>query len=374
MLKLLFVEDEVSAVEPVVNMIHRERKDIQCEVSGFSEAEDRIASFRPDIVILDLLVGGASAEPEPEGLKTRDFIWKHHFCPVVVYSAKPEIHDKSYESHPFMKSVQKGKGSPQKVLEALAELRPQVEALQGAEESIRQSFAVAMRDVAPEAFKFFDDTDRRNDMILRAGRRRLAALMDDLPASGDRLASWEQYICPPINTNIKLGDILRKTDGKDNDPDSFRVVLTPSCDLVDTEDRKPKVENVLVACCCSIKEGLNRTSLSGVRLDKLKDRLPGLILSHGYFESVIPFPCLEGRIPTMMADLRKLEFIPVKNINLSDTSFLRIASLDSPFRELVAWAYLQIACRPGIPDRDLNSWRDEIIVALRENKGDDKQT
>lgn len=373
MLKLLFVEDEPSAVEPVVNLISREQKEIQCEVSGFSEAEGRIASLRPDIVILDLLVGGASAEPKPEGLKTRDFIWKQHFCPVVVYSARPDIHDDRYESHPFMKSVQKGKGSPAKVLEALAELRPQVEALQGAEESIRQSFAVAMRDVAPDAFKFFDDADRRNDMILRAGRRRLAALMDDLSASEDCLASWEQYLSPPIGTNIKLGDILREADRGYEDPASFRVVLTPSCDLVATDGRNPKVENVLVARCCSMKEGLDLTSLKGMALGKLKDRLPGTVLSHGYFESVIPFPCLKGRIPAMTADLRNLEFIPVKDINLSDAAFLRIASLDSPFRELVSWAYLQIACRPGMPDRDFDSWRDEIIALLEsEDKGKQK--
>ena len=30
----------------------------------------------------------------------------------------------------------------------------------------------------------------------------------------------------------------------------------------------------------------------------------------------------------------------------------RIASLDSPFREFVGWAYLQISCRPGVPPRD----------------------
>jgi len=373
MLKLLFIEDEPSGVQPLLNLIDRERAHMQYEVAGFGEAEDKIASLRPDIVILDLLVGGASPEPEVEGLKTRDFIWDQRFCPIVVYSARPDIHDEKYKPHPFVKSIQKGKNSAREVLEALRELRPQVQALHEAEGHILQSFASALRDVAPDAFRFLDDPTGRNDMILRAGRRRLAALMDDLTAHGDRLASWEQYLSPPIGSNIKLGDILRQANGESDNPTSFRVVLTPSCDVVASGDREPKVANVLVARCCSMREGVDLTSLKGMVLKKLKDRLPGTVLSHGYFEAVIPFPCLEGRIPTMAANLRDLEFVPFDDIGVSEKAFLRVASVDSPFRELIAWAYLQIACRPGLPDRDFDSWRDEIVASLQD-EGDGERT
>ncbi len=114
-----------------------------------------------------------------------------------------------------------------------------------------------------------------------------------------------------------------------------------------------------------MKDGLDRTSLKGMGLSKLKERLPGTVLSHGYFEAVVPFPCLKGRIPTMAADLRSLEFLPLADIGSSGKAFLRIASIDSPFRELVSWAYLQIACRPGLPDRDYDAWCDEIVKQLQ---------
>ena len=65
----------------------------------------------------------------------------------------------------------------------------------------------------------------------------------------------------------------------------------------------------------------------------------------------------------MVADLRDLELISTQDIG-SHKPFRRVASLDSPFRELIAWAYLQTACRPGLPDRDFDSWRDEIIENL----------
>ena len=374
MLKLLFIEDEPDAVKPVINLINREKADMRNEVSEFKDVEDKIASYRPDIVILDLLTGGDSADPKPGGLNTRDFIWNEHryFCPIVVYSASPDFHDNVYEPHPFVISIQKGAGSPQEVLQALDDLRPHVEALKEAEEYVREFFFRAMREVAPYAFKAFPDNQQRIETIMRSGRRRLAALMDEPLPDGTLLAGWEQYLFPPVSVDILLSDVLRKKEGSDKDPASFLVVLTPSCDLVRSEGRESKVSQVLVAKCCTMKNGLDLTSLKDMGIQKLKDRLRSAILTQGYLEAVIPFPGLEGKIPTMAANLRDLELIDIQDIG-SHKPFLRIASVDSPFRELVAWAYLQTACRPGLPDRNFDLWREEIITNLNSD-GSERKT
>ena len=66
----------------------------------------------------------------------------------------------------------------------------------------------------------------------------------------------------------------------------------------------------------------------------------------------------------MAANLRELELITVeKIIPGEDAEYCIVASIDSPFKELVSWAYLQISCRPGLPDRDIQSWRQEVINA-----------
>lgn len=369
MMRLLFIEDEPEVLEPVVKLITQDQADAQCKVFTFAQAEEKIVSLRPHIVILDLLSGGASPEPGAEGIKTRDFIWAKHFCPLIIYSARPEIHDEKYDAHPFVKSVQKGKGSPAKVLSALKELGQHVEVLNEAENHIWQSFSIVMRDIAPNAFATYTDSEQRIKSITRSGRRRLAAMMDGLSNDGAKLASWEHYLCPPVSSDINLGDILRTTSGQVDDPSSFRIVLTPSCDLVASGGRVPKVKQVLTAKCHSMKDGLDIIGWTGIGHKKLKERIPNAVLSQGYFEAMIPFPCLKGQIPTMAASLRDLEFVPLDDIGGDGKPFFRIASIDSPFRELIAWAYLNTACRPGLPDRDFNSWCDEIIATLDTGSG-----
>ena len=66
----------------------------------------------------------------------------------------------------------------------------------------------------------------------------------------------------------------------------------------------------------------------------------------------------------MAANLKELDLMPIENIG-DAKEFTAIASIDSPFRELVSWTYLQIACRPGLPERDLDTWATEIIRTVQ---------
>ena len=96
-------------------------------------------------------------------------------------------------------------------------------------------------------------------------------------------------------------------------------------------------------------------------MKNISDSLKGY-LDQGYFFSYLPLPGYANVIPLMVANMRKLELIELGRISLSDRDdFVRVASVDSPFRELVVWAYLQTGCRPGLPERDVESWAREIL-------------
>jgi hypothetical protein len=67
----------------------------------------------------------------------------------------------------------------------------------------------------------------------------------------------------------------------------------------------------------------------------------------------------------MVADLKRLELLPVGEIGNSageGVKHIRVASIDSPFREyMVTWSFLQISCRPGVPPRDMASVIDLFV-------------
>ncbi|MEA2206382.1 MAG: hypothetical protein QOE77_3158 [Blastocatellia bacterium] len=359
LMKLLFIDDEPQNIEPVVRALTEAGEN--CEVSDFGETEKRIDDFRPDIVILDLFEG-PTAEAKATGLEEYDVVWNQRFCPLIVYSALPEAATGRHPPHPFVKSAKKGKDLTP-LTAAIQELQPNVEALREVEKHVRKQLASALRDVAPFAFEAFDAADARNQAIVRSGRRRLAALMDAELKPGEKLAPWEHYIYPPVGEDILLGDILVRADSDRNEPDNFRVVLTPSCDLVTSSGRKAKVAEILVACCCSMKAALKLINAENTGVGRLRDRFPS-ILTQGYSDAMLPLPRLEGRIPCMSANLKNLELLSFKEkvIGTGEAKYIRIGSMDSPFRELVSWAYLQVAGRPGLPDRDFDKWTEEILT------------
>ena len=58
MLKLLFIDDDKGSIEDILDLTGEKIENVCRKVSKFEDANDKISSFRPDIVILDLLDGG----------------------------------------------------------------------------------------------------------------------------------------------------------------------------------------------------------------------------------------------------------------------------------------------------------------------------
>jgi len=367
MIKLLFVDDEPSVLEPVLEALAEQ---CHCEVLGFEDAEQALFDFSPDIVVLDLLNGGATSEAEDLGSTTYERIWKSRFCPIIVYSAQPELLEEKGPKHPFVRYVKKGSTSISELKAGVEAFEPHVSAIRQAERRIRSEISTALRDVSQDVFEHYENDEDRSDAIVRSAQRRLAALMDDLSRHGEKLQGWEQFICPPIGSDLFLGDIIRKADGSPVEPRDFFVVLTPSCDLVSSNGRQPRVSDVLVASCESLPDVKDKSALKGLNPAKLKDRIIGTMLSPGFFGEFLPIPALAGRIPTMAANFKRLHLVPVSHVVSETPKYERVASIYSPFRELVSWGYLQTSCRPGLPDRDFELWRDEILAVLKAKEGD----
>lgn len=361
-MKIQFIDDNEDSVQDAMDEVSDNIEDVNLWFENFEQGLENIQVESPDIVVLDVWEGKAQ-ESDPLGLEIMNLIWRHNFCPVIIYSADSKIiSDIPEYHHPFIEIIAKGAGSDEKIREAVERFIPHVEALQSSQSIVSRAFSHAMRDLAPDAFKTFSEREEFVDAVVRGGRRRVAALMDETLPEVEALASWEQYLAPPVSQDIRLGDVLRSNQGDPDDPTTFRIVLTPSCDTVSTA---LKVESVLVAKCCEIGLALHKCQI-GVSERSIKR---SNMLTQGFYNAYIPFPKLPDKIPAMTADLRDLELIPVGEIGVEGEEFLRVASVDSPFRELVSWAYLQVAGRPGLPQRDLDGWIHDIIEAVNIQSG-----
>ena len=187
------------------------------------------------------------------------------------------------------------------------------------------------------------------------------------------LPPWAIYLYPPVlKKNLSVCDIIRVTSvNMDHHvcgcASDYRIILTPSCDLYTTEKRQAKVDGVLCAKCDDTKKFVNQFgNISGTTKNdnKRKDRLR-TVLNVGFKDNMVPLPPMEKVVPSMIANMKALETIDIKRIAVSvedynsdpeQYGYVRVCSIDSPFKEQIVWAYLNNACRPGVPDRDMDWW------------------
>ena len=257
-MKILLVDDDEQALDPLRDEIKQGGMEIKWHQVAFEEAEEAIDIFMPDLIVLDIFSGSLS-DANATGHDRLHDIWKRCFRPVIIYSANPDIvSENEYREHPFVRFVKKGSSSELKVRDAILEFTPLVKLLRGARGRIEKEFSNALRDVAPLAKSNGGDLA---NVVERAARRRVAALVDEMDPAGNFIKAWEQYVFPPVSDGIRQGDVLWDKGGAD--PEHYRIVLTPSCDLVASRERSPKVKSVLLARCVDLNRALDVVGIGG---------------------------------------------------------------------------------------------------------------
>lgn len=358
--RILIIEDDPVMADSISQTLKRELGDVKIELeSSFKNAPETLAATMPDVVVLDLFDDSEASEEPVKPVWA--VIWEKHFCPVVFHSAH-DIEEYRTLSHPFVRYEIKGLGSHGRVANHIKEFASEITGLQSVRSELSQSIHETLLHVSPIVWRSGKPNAELTDMLLRSVRRRMAATLDHPTAPLTRIHAWEQYICPSIGDNLLTGDLLLAHDAEKAQPESYRLVLSPSCDLV--LGRPNTVREVLVATCTKIDEFVNKT---GVSHRKLADNLPSH-LNKDQVAGFFPLPEFPGVFPLMAANLKGLSLIPYSDIatKVGDIKpFSRIASMDSPFRERLAWAFLQVAGRPGVPDVDVEAFAVSIQQKLR---------
>ena len=364
-MRVLFIDDEMPSIDPA--KVRLEEDGHICKYAEFSGLIAAIKNEPPDIIVLDMMEGLLEDPHGGAGKSSFAEIWSERFCPIVVYSANPDlIAEESIckGEHPLIRIVKKGRGSEDFILDAVKTLEPCAEGFNDLRKEVDNAISLSLRDLAPRVFG--PDGSDLEQAFQHMGRRRVAACLDDRSLFGEKLIPWGQYIYPPLSQSPKQCDVLLQAGSDPKDPASYRLVLTPSCDLVKTAGREPKVCEVLCAKCCSPEGFLSKAGVSSApaanKLEKHKAKL-GVVLNAGFLEEYVPLPGFFEVIPPMVANLKTLELVGYGAISNEGGggTYIRVASVDSPFREQISWAYQNAGCRPGVPDRNLDLWTSDYI-------------
>jgi hypothetical protein len=161
---------------------------------------------------------------------------------------------------------------------------------------------------------------------------------------------------PPVEKSPLAGDLYR---GQIGDQSGYWVLLSPSCDLVTGRE---KAEWVLLARCLPLSEqtehqgwqaGLPQPSRTA------DDRLRSILRNNRQGGQAERFYFLPGTLTLsdLVVDFQQLVTLPREQM----TTLERLASLDSPFAEVLLARFGRYFGRLGTPDLDL----DVILNRLR---------
>lgn len=351
---VLLIEDEVPAFE-TIQATCADIAGVSLSVEpSFNNALTRIRRDSPDIIILDLF---ENALDQDRGTPIWEQIWQHQFCPLIFHTAH-ELPATAPAVHPFVKYVRKAAGSDRQIALHLREFEPHVSGAQRLRAEISRDVSAVLKAAAPIIWASHPDPASHGDVLARALRRRIAASLD-VSTSGATMSHWEQYIVPCLGNCVLMGDILIRSGEAAADPENFRVNLTPSCDIA-----QDKVRNLLVMKCKPPIEYLRGANLHQSNDAGRRRNLPSR-LSTEHQGGFIALPSFGSIIPVMAASLRELELIPVGQVGIpgaAGATYHRVASIDSPFREKIAWAHIQISGRPATPDCDCTHLIDALAT------------
>lgn len=243
-LKIMIVEDDATTAEALQSELEENLESVRVDIEpSFDTALERLVDEKDvSMLILDLYEGNLQRD-NLAGQAIWNMVWEQRFIPVVIFSAGVvDLEPKPPENNPFVAVIKKGEKGPLEVVEYIETIQPHFRSLESVQTEVDKAIQVVLRDASPQIWFFAEGEETvRSAKLVRAVKRRLAAMIDVSALQEEGIKGWERYIYPPLENNLLTGDVLRLRIGNWTDPSVFRIVLSPSCDLVPRSDGKLKM-------------------------------------------------------------------------------------------------------------------------------------
>lgn len=370
-MKLLLIEDDPTAVKGIKD--NYEDKGWQVVESDFTDAVNNISSNQPDIIVMDWM-----DDIDTDKDRGRVIFNQFNNKPVIIFSAAAKSIAIDEElANPFIDIIPKG--DEQDVINKIDEWEKYLAVVSSIKEQFNDAVSVMMASLKP----IISMSSYPGDEVIKFMLNKQASeFFNSKLVDNESNPTWTQYLYPPLSQNLLVADILKSTT-----EEKYYVVLTPSCDMANG-----KVSETLVAACESADNFYCPTDFRNKEYDEAsavpvsadsdksddkkseekkkteKIKVIRTLLSYGYNKSKIALPCLPNIFPYLTINLKELQFFKLTDISLNNMEkdkknfkCYRIASVNSPYREQIVWAHMVNSCRPGVPNRDYDSWAENIL-------------
>lgn len=350
-MKVLMIEDNVEDIEGIIDYCKEQRW--EQETKSFDEGLRYIEEYDPDIIVLDLQDKVDDSFP---GSSILDIIWNKSFRPVCIFSGQivnASVDGEKYPS-PLIYFVNKGDETP--VKKYLSKIEPYTSSIKKMQKKMHEAFRRSF-DVLQYVFQ--DEIQDENIIAYLCNSRMRDSFSFELQDT--KLPAWGQYIYPSLSENLLTGDVICLDDEFNNKAlydRTYYVIISQSCDIINN-----RIPRVLVAKCVDTKILYERLSLS-TKVDKARNRMHS-ILNAGYQDNLFILPSFGQILPDLVVDMKDISTIEFDDMG----KYKKIVSLSSPYCERLVWAYMQNACRPGVPSLDVQRWAEKLIP----NKGDKQE-
>ena len=345
--RVLIVDDDATlrdyAVEYLSGLELGGRKVGIESTADFAEALAIIESRVLDLLILDVYRGPA-VNDDQAGITVLEALKARGFVGTVLFTAHPE--NVQHLEGPFVRIVGKERAPFESIAKALAELV--ATGIPAAHRNISILLDATLRDYMWEfVAKNWSELHHMaasGDFERTVLRRMTASLTRDRELAEDCIHPAEMYLMPPLGGNVsRLGDVRRRAVEHGVE---YLVVIWPSCDLIQKDDRPTKVDSVICAVASEAKQDDLVRSVIERPSKGNHSRLDQTIGNRGE-EHLCFLPGLCD-LPDLLINLRRIEVVSLTSLSKCD----RMATLASPFAEEVLSRFSRYIGRVGTPDLD----------------------
>jgi len=358
-LSILFIDDDKDYLDLIPRTIGNELDGMELlweTCLTFQEGLDKLSKSRYDAVISDLYEGTKPDTIDVAGLSIVERIRDKQFCPILLVSARKKPDQLKLTA--FVEFAEKtvDEEVEEAVRRILKQLPKLVRKLHDEIDSHGRSYLWQHLDKEWDRLKGLVGVD--SELLERLIRRRMAVqisrLIDTAGVEIETVKGLEFYLYPPISGDeLRLGDVLKYK----KDPNDFRVILTPHCQLkVQPAETTPRAEFVLTV---KAVDALKILAANTKRNKFPKENASVEEAGDFYRRRINPiaevgkpagrFWFLPGflDIPDLYCDFLQVESFELKDIA---KDYDRIATLDTPFAESLQANFAGFYSSVGIPN------------------------